>query len=349
MQSDRMGVNLSGLTEPQNIELSDISGKKIAIDSYNIIYQFLSSIRQPDGQPLCDSSGRTTSHLTGLIHRTANLVEAGIEPVFVFDGKPHPLKAETLRERTERRDKAELEYREALEEGDMEKARTKAQQTSRMTKDIRESSRELISLLGFPMVDAPSDGEQQAAYMCQKGDVYAAASQDYDSLLFGTPVLLRNLTMTGRRKVPGRQMYKEVKTEVIFTLAFLATLGLTREQLVDMCILMGTDFNEGIKGIGPKKALKYVRENGKLENILPKISAEIPEYEEIRSIFLDYKGSDDYSLSAGHIERQKVLDMLTSYDFAENRIENVLDRIEKGRDALAKKRSQKTLDAWFRC
>lgn len=342
-----MGVNLSGLAEPKNIELSDLSGKKIAIDSYNVIYQFLSSIRQPDGQPLCDSSGRITSHLTGLLHRTANLVEAGIEPVFVFDGKPHPLKSDTLRMRTERRDKAEEEYREAVERGDMETARTKAQQTSRMTKEVRESAQELIGYLGFPIVQAPSDGEQQASYMCRKGDVYAAASQDFDSLLFGTPLLVRNLTMTGRRKVPGRQMYKEIKTEIIDTPVFLEGLGITREQLVDMCILMGTDFNPGIKGIGPKKALKYIRENGSIEHVLPKIHEEIENVDEIRSIFLDTSGADDYSVKYKPADRQHVVDMLTSYDFTADRVNSALDRIDKARAELEKKRKQSSLDSWF--
>ena len=342
-----MGVNLSGLTEPRNIELSDLEGKKIAIDSYNVIYQFLSSIRQPDGQPLCDSSGRITSHLTGLLHRTANLVESGIEPIFVFDGKPHRLKADTLRERTERRDRAEEEYREAVERGDMETARTKAQQTSRMTKEVRETAQELIGYLGFPIVQAPSDGEQQAAYMCRKGDVYAAASQDFDSLLFGTPLLVRNLTMTGRRKVPGRQMYREIKTEIIDSKVFLESLGITREQLVDMCILMGTDFNPGIKGIGPKKALKYIRDNGKLENVLPKIHEEIPEADDIRSIFLDDTGADEYAVKYAPAQRQRVLDMLTSYDFSEDRVNSALDRIDKARAEMEKKRRQTSLDGWF--
>ena len=342
-----MGVNLSGLTEPRNIELSELEGRKVAIDSYNVIYQFLSSIRQPDGQPLCDGNGRVTSHLTGLLHRTANLVESGIEPIFVFDGKPHRLKSETLRERTERRDKAEEEYREAIERGDMETARTKAQQTSRMTKEVRESAMELIGYMGFPIVQAPSDGEQQASYMCRKGDVYAAASQDFDSLLFGTPLLVRNLTLTGRRKVPGRQMYREIKTEIIDSGSFLSSLGVTREQLVDMCILMGTDFNPGIKGIGPKKALKFIRENGRLENVLPKIHEEIPDADEIRSIFLDDTGSDDYSVKYRPADRQHVVDMLVSYDFSEDRVNSALDRIDKARAESEKKRKQSSLDSWF--
>lgn len=271
-----MGVNLSDLTEPRYVDLTDLRGRKVAVDTYNMVYQFMSAIRQPDGRPLCDGRGRTTSHLTGLLHRTANLVESGIEPVFVFDGKPHPLKRATLDERKERREKAEREWKDAVERGDIKTAHTKAQQTSRMTPEVKESARELIGYMGFPIVDAPSDGEQEAAYMCRRNDVWAAASQDFDSLLFGTPVLLRNLTMAGRRKVPGKDAYREIRTEVIDSKEFLDSLGITREQLVDMCILMGTDFNTGIKGIGPKKALKLIRENGDLEAVLPRSARTYP-------------------------------------------------------------------------
>ena len=342
-----MGVNLSDLTEPKSMEMEDLRGKKVAIDTYNIAYQFMSAIRQPDGYPLCDSKGRTTSHLTGLLHRTASLIEAGIEPVFVFDGKPHPLKQATLDGRKERREKAEQEWKDAVERGDMKTAHTKAQQTSRMTDEVKESAKELIRYMGLPIVDAPSDGEQEAAYICRRKDVWATASQDFDSLLFGTPVLLRNLTMTGRRKVPGKDIYREIKTEVIDSEEFLRNLGISREQLVDMCILMGTDFNTGIKGIGPKKALKLVRDNGDLESVLRKIGEDIPDYQEIRGIFLDYEGSDDYSVEHGPLDRQAVVDMLTSYDFSADRVNSALDRIESARKEEERKRKQKALDAWF--
>lgn len=342
-----MGVNLSDLTEPKSMEMENLRGKKVAIDTYNIVYQFMSAIRQPDGYPLCDSKGRTTSHLTGLLHRTASLIEAGIEPVFVFDGKPHPLKQATLDGRKERREKAEQEWKDAVERGDMKTAHTKAQQTSRMTDEVKESAKELIRYMGLPIVDAPSDGEQEAAYICRRKDVWATASQDFDSLLFGTPVLLRNLTMTGRRKVPGKDIYREIKTEVIDSEEFLRNLGISREQLVDMCILMGTDFNTGIKGIGPKKALKLVRDNGDLESVLRKIGEDIPDYQEIRGIFLDYEGSDDYSVEHGPLDRQAVVDMLTSYDFSADRVNSALDRIESARKEEERKRKQKALDAWF--
>ncbi|MCQ2079631.1 MAG: flap endonuclease-1 [archaeon] len=342
-----MGVNLSDLVEPKTMELEELRGRKVAVDTYNIAYQFMSAIRQPDGFPLCDKQGRTTSHLSGFLYRTANLVEAGIEPIFVFDGKPHALKAATLEERKERREKAAEEWKAAIEKGDMKTAYSKAQQTSRMTSEVRDSAKELLQLMGFPIVQAPSDGEQQAAFMCQRNDVWAAASQDFDSLLFGTPLLVRNLTLTGRRKVPGKDIYKEIKTECIDSGEFLQTLGITREQLVDMCMLIGTDFNQGIKGIGPKKALKLIRDNGDLESVMTKIGERIPNHEEIREIFLRYDGSSEYETKYRPIDRQGVIDMLVSYDFDESRIGSALDRIERARKESDAKRKQKSLDAWF--
>lgn len=342
-----MGVNLSGLIEPKTVELSDLRGKTVAIDAYNMIYQFLSIIRQPDGSPLSDSKGRVTSHLSGILYRTSNLVCQGIEPVFVFDGKPHELKKATLDGRRERREKATLEWEEAVEEGDMKKAFSKAQQTSKMTPEIKESSKALIKALGLPAVDAPADGEAQAAYMCGKGSVYAAASQDFDSLLFGAPVLVRNMTITGRRKVPGKEQYRDVKTELIDSEGFLKDLGITREQLVDVCILMGTDFNPGISGIGPKKGLKLVKDHGDIERVLAHIGKEIPEYEEIRGIFLNGDHSDSYDTKHSDIDANAVIDFMRGYDFSGDRVENTVAKMAAAREEESKRRKQRSLDAWF--
>lgn len=342
-----MGVNLSGLTEPVQIELNELNGKRVAIDAYNTIYQFLSIIRQADGYPLEDRKGRVTSHLSGLLYRTANLIEAGIEPSFIFDGKPNELKAGTLSERRERREKAEKEWEEAVREGDTKKAFSKAQQTSRMTPEILESSKELLGYLGLPVVLAYSDGEAQGAYMCAKGDVYASASQDFDSLLFGAPTLVRNMTITGRRKVPGKDIYRDVKTEIIDSEQFLAALDISREQLVDMCILMGTDFNAGISGIGPKKGLKLIRDYGDIEGALEHLGKEIPEYQQVRDIFLKGTYSDSYDLSPKEIDREAVIEFLTDHDFSKERVSSALNKIESARKANKAKRQQKSLDAWF--
>jgi len=342
-----MGVNLSGLIEPRTVELSELDGKTVAIDAYNTIYQFLSIIRQPDGSPLCDRTGRVTSHLSGILYRTSNLIAQGVEPCFVFDGAPHELKKATLSERKDRRVKAMTEWEDAKEEGDLKKAFSKAQQTSRMTPEIRESSKELISYLGLPVVNAPSDGEAQAAYMCAKGDVWASASQDFDSLLFGTPTLVRNMTITGRRKVPGKDQYRDVKTEIIDSKEFLRSLEITREQLVDMCILIGTDFNPGVPGIGPKKGLKLIKDHGDIEKVMKHLSIEIPTYQEIRDIFLNSGYTDDYSTASAEIKREEVIGMLEAYDFSRERIENTLDRIETSRKSTKAKKSQRSLDKWF--
>ncbi len=342
-----MGVNLSGLVEPKNIELSELNGRSVAIDAYNTIYQFLSIIRQPDGYPLTDAKGRVTSHLSGLIYRTANLIDVGVEPAFVFDGKPHELKFDTLSERKERREKAEKEWEQAIKEGDTKKAFSKAQQTSRMTPEILESAKELLGYMGIPVITAPSDGEAQGAYMCAKGDVWASASQDFDSILFGAPKLLRNLTITGRRKVPGKDIYRDVKTEFIDTGEYLDALGVTREQLVDVCILMGTDFNPGISGIGPKKGLKLIKDHGDLEGAMRHLNTDIPNYEEIRKIFLNGTYSDDYSLKPREIDRAAVVEFMTSYDFSKDRVESALSKIENARVSNKAKRQQKSLDSWF--
>ena len=342
-----MGVNLSGLVEPKNIDLSDMYGKTVAIDAYNTIYQFLSIIRQPDGYPLTDEKGRVTSQLSGLLFRTANLIEAGIEPSYIFDGKPHELKSDTLNKRKEIREKAAKEWEQAIKEGDTKKAFTKAQQTSRMTPEILDSSKELLRLLGLPVVIAPSDGEAQSAYMCAKGDVWASASQDFDSILFGAPKLVRNLTITGRRKVPGKDIYRDVRTELLDTNEFLESLGVTREQIVDVCILMGTDFNAGISGIGPKKGLKLIRDHGDIESVLAHIGQDIPGYQEVRDIFLNGHYSDDYQLKPDEIDREDVIDFLTGYDFSKERVSSAIDKIENARRANTAKRQQRSLDAWF--
>ena len=342
-----MGVNLSPIVEARPIELEELRGKTVAVDAYNTIFQFLSIIRQPDGKPLQDDQGRVTSHLSGLLYRTANLIDAGVDPVFVFDGKPSELKSGTIEERIARREKAKKEYEEALAEGDLKKAFSKAQQTSRMTPEILESSKELLRLMGIPVVQAPSDGEAQAAYMCMKGDVHAAASQDFDSILFGAPQLVRNLTISGRRKVPGKSVYRDVKTEVIDTESMLKTLDITREQLVDVCILIGTDFNPGVSGIGPKKGLKLIQKHGDLEAVLEHTDVDIPGYEDVREIFLNGPKSDDYNVKSGTIDVDGTVQYMTDFGFSADRVNTVINKIEAARKAESNRRKQRSLDQWF--
>ncbi len=339
-----MGVKLSGIIESEPRKMRDFNGWTIAIDAYNTIYQFLSIIRQPDGTPLVDRMGRVTSHLSGLLYRTTNLVENGIKPVYVFDGKPDELKNNTIAQRKAVKEKARKEYEKAIEEGDLEKARTKAQATSKLTWDMVDESKKLLEFMGIPYVQAPSEGEAQASYMSAKGDVNAAASQDYDSLLFGAPLLIRNLTITGRRKLPRKRIYVNIEPELIDTEKNLKRLGLTRKQLVEIGILVGTDFNEGIRGIGPKKALKLIEKHGTLENIIKAKEYEISNYERIRDMFLNPKVTDDYVLEWKNPDSEGIREYLCrKKDFSENRVSAAVKRLKDAR----KKAAQTTLDSWF--
>src|SRR6059036_4121661 len=168
-----MGINLADIVTPEPRTLEDFSGKILAIDAFNTLYQFLAIIRQPDGTPLMDHEGRVTSHLSGIVYRASNFVAAGIKPAFVFDGEPPRLKARTIVARGEIKRRAEREWREAVGIGDLATARTKAMQTSRLTGEIIDQSKRLLERLGVPVVQAPGEGEAQASAMARNGTAYA--------------------------------------------------------------------------------------------------------------------------------------------------------------------------------
>jgi flap endonuclease-1 len=334
-----MGVNLSDLVISKDLEPRDMMGRTVAIDAYNAIYQFLSVIRQPDGTPLMDPRGRVTSHLEGLLNRNANLIEMGVRPSYVFDGISPEKKEATIKERRERRESAKKEWEQAKAEGDIRRAYSKATQSSRITNEIVQSSRILLTHLGIPVVQAPEEGEAQAAYMCTKGDVWASASQDFDSLLFGAPRLIRNLTLSGRRKMPGKDEYREVRTQIIDRQETLDALGIDGRQLVALCVMVGTDFNPGIMGIGPKKALKLVKQYGDLPSALRSLGVEYEGMEQVEAIFLDYERTDDYRLQWTPPDRSKVMDMLCGeYGFSEKRVTGALEKFSSG------KKDQRRLD-----
>ncbi len=337
-----MGVDIGDLFKQEKISFKDLHDRVIVIDAYNVIHQFLSSIRQRDGTPLKNAKGEITSHLTGLLHRTANMVEARIRLVYVFDGKPHPLKAKTLEERQKRKEIAEKEWKEALEAGDMVKARIKAQQTSRVTDEIIQQSKELLGALGIPYIQSPSEGEAQASYMVKKGDAYAVGSQDFDCLLVGSPILVRNLTSSGRRKLPGKEAYTKINPQQIRLKSNLKSLGITQKQLVDMAILIGTDFNKGVRGIGPKKSLNLIKKNGNVENVLATIGGEniptIDEIKEIRKIFLKPNTTDDYSLEWPGSDNEKVLKILCDkHQFSIERVEPILEKFSNVEQMMKQK------------
>jgi len=337
-----MGINLGDLFKQEKISYDDLHDRIIVIDAYNVLHQFLASIRQRDGTPLKNSKGEITSHLSGLFHRTGNMVEARIRPVFSYDGKPHILKAKTLEERKIRKEIAEKEYIEAIEAGDLKKARSKAQQTGRLTDDMIDQSKELLQALGIPYIQAPGEGEAQASYMVKKEDAYAVGSQDFDCLLFGSSVLLRNLTSSERRKLPGKESYSKIYPKQIRLNTNLKSLGVTHKQLVDMAILMGTDFNDGIHGIGPKKSLNLIKKNGNAENALATIGAKdapsFDEIKEIRQIFLKPNITDDYNLEWSDVDKEKVIKILCDqHHFKFDRVESVLEKFGNIKNMMKQK------------
>lgn len=344
-----MGVKkISDLFEGTPIELDQLRQKKLAVDAFNIIYQFLASIRGYDGSLLTDSEGLVTSHLSGLLYRNARLLEKGIQLAYVFDGEPSKLKREEIKRRAEVKRKAREELEDALERGDMERARTVAQRTSVVTSSMIDDSKKLLELMGIPVIEAPTEGEAQASYLVQQKKVWAVASQDYDSLLFGSPILVRNLTLSGRRKLPKSNRYITVDVEVYHQHELLQALELTREQLIDMSILIGTDFNpDGVKGIGPKTAYKFIKKHEKLENVIENedsVAIDV-DFDAIREIFLNPKVNEDYSLDFRPIDIEGVTEFLCDErGFNKDRILSTLKKSRKGQETALK---QKSLDAFF--
>lgn len=340
-----MGVNLGHDIPRHEIELKDLANREIAIDAFNTLYQFLTTIRQPDGTPLRDSKGRVTSHLSGIFYRTINLIEAGIKPIFVFDGVAPAFKHATQAARSEIKKEAEIKWKAAMEAGDTQEARKYAGMSTRLTSEMIESSKELMEAMGLSWVQAPSEGEAQAAYMCKVGDVHAAASQDYDALLFGSPILIRNVTSSGKRKLPFKKTMIEVKPEMLKLDEVLKSLGLNQEQFIAMGILIGTDYNpKGIDGMGSKRALAHVKKYVTFKRIFAEIKWPFDiTPEEIRDFFLN-PPVEKKEITKGKFDPEKIKKMLVDdYEFSQERIDKGLERIKE-----ATKGGQTSLGKWLR-
>ncbi|MBS3150726.1 flap endonuclease-1 [Candidatus Woesearchaeota archaeon] len=334
-----MGLNITKLVEPKTISLDDLKNKKIAVDASQMLYQFLSSIRQPDGTPLMDSNEDVTSHLMGISTRIPNLIEKGMKLVFVFDGKPPILKSLEKEERAHRKRLAQEKLELAKEEGDEELMLKYSKQTSILTRKMAEEAMELISAFGLPVIQAPSEAEAQCAYMAKNGDVWGISSTDYDSLLYSTPRLLRNLTLSDKRRVRGKLIF--IKPEIIELNDFLRKLELNNEQLIILGILVGTDYNnKGISGIGPMKALKLVKENNDYEKMFLGLKPDF-DWKEIYNIFKEMPVTKDYSLDWKSPNADKIYEILSSHDFNRERINKLIERLTK------KSISQKGLSSFF--
>ena len=342
-----MGTNLKELLVMKETSIDKFKNKVLVVDTFNVLYQFLSTIRQRDGALLKDSKGRVTSHLTGLFNRTTRLMKEGLKLAFVFDGKPPALKQKERERRVAVKKVAMKEYEKAAKKKDIEAMKKYASRTSKLTGDMIEESKELIRALGLPVIQAPSEGEAQVAYIVRKGEAFGGVSEDYDSLLYGIPKLVKNLTISGRKKFGAT--YITVKPKIISISENLNQLGIDQDQLIILAILVGTDYNPGgVRGIGPKTALKLVKEH---KHDFDKIFEEIKwkenfdlDWKDIYYLIKKMPVNKDYKLKWEKIDKEKIYQMLVEkHDFSEERVENAMEMLLKEES----KKSQKGLGEWF--
>jgi flap endonuclease-1 len=343
-----MGLAITDILTPKEIIIEDLKNKTLAVDTYNLLYQFLSSIRQADGSLLMDSKGRVTSHLSGLFHRITRLMGYGMKFVFCFDGEVPELKNKERERRKEVKIEAQKRYEEAKKEEDLKEMRKFAARTSRLTPEMIADAKELIKALGQCIVQAPSEGEAQASFIVKKGDADYVLSQDADCFMFGAPRLVKNLTISGKRKKPGAYAYDEVMPEVILLSDVLKELEISQEQLIILGILVGTDYNiGGIKGIGPKKALGLIKKYKQDYDSLFK-EAKWDEFfdfswRDVFELIKNMKVTDNYKLRWESIDKEKLIHiMVDEHDFSKERVENALAKLEESAD-----KKQKGLGEFF--
>jgi flap endonuclease-1 len=328
-----MGCNLRDLTTPEDIDLAELRGKRVGIDAFLTAFQFLTTIRDRsptgDGGPLRDSKGRVVAHLMGILNRTTSMLSMGIQPIFIFDGQSPELKADELAARRKRRLEAEAIHKQALEDGDYQTAQKMAQRIVHYSPEMIDDTKKMLDLLGVRWIDAAAEGEGQAAVMAVKGQLDIVATQDWDALLYGSPILVRNLMSHGSKR-HGRT----VKAQKINLQEMLNTHDLSREQLVDLAIMIGTDFHPGLKGIGPKTGIKLIKSLGTIEAICEEKGKEVPErLDEIREIFLNHPASEVAveALKPGEVDVKGLTHFLQEErEFSQRRMDAAFDALRKG-------------------
>jgi len=346
-----MGLNIREIIPRREIEISDLKGKTICVDAFNTLYQFLSTIRQVDGTPLMDDKKRITSHLSGIFYRNLALLEQGIKLVYVFDGKPPEQKYGTHKLRQESRELAQERYESAKAEEDLTGMKRYGSQLIRLNSEMIQESKELLEAMGIAAVQAPGEGEAEAAHLAKTREgIYASASQDYDSLLFAAPKLIRNLTLAKKRKTVSGWM--EVKPEIIELEKVLNYLEINLEQLICLGILVGTDYNpKGIPGIGQKKALLVVKKFKQPVLIFDSVKEQIENLDEAdkfdwKEIFELFHRPNVSSplFKFGKVDEKKIRKILVEeHDFSDERVQKQLERLRE----INEKNKQKNLERWF--
>jgi len=336
-----MGLQIGDIVPRKEIKFEELKGKVIAVDAFNAIYQFLASIRQPDGTPLMDSSGRVTSHLSGLFYRNIALLSEGLKLIYVFDGEYHSLKEKTHELRQGMKDIAREKYEMAKEEEDIEGMGKYARGFAKLDKEMIEESKELLEAMGVAVVQAPGEGEMQCAELVKNGQAYAVGSQDYDTLAVGGKRLIQNLTLSRKKKTKTGYIF--IAPEMIEYEKVLNELGIDGDQLISLAILVGSDFNPGgVKGIGPKKALALVKD----KKYPVKIFGELEEqgrldfnWKEVFEIFKKPNVSRE-KVEFPKLDEKKLKEILVErHEFSEERVNNQLVKLRE----IKNKGKQKTL------
>ncbi|NXA13687.1 FEN1 endonuclease, partial [Sapayoa aenigma] len=324
-------------------DIKSYFGRKVAIDASMSMYQFLIAVRQ-GADALHAEDGEATSHLVGMFYRTVRMVENGIKPVYVFDGKPPTLKSGELAKRTERRAEAEKQLREAREAGEEEGVEKYSKRLVKVTPQHAQECKRLLALMGIPYVEAPGEAEASCAALAKAGKVYAAATEDMDCLTFGSPVLMRHLTASEAKKLPIQEFHLG---------RILQDMQLTLEQFVDLCILLGCDYCGSIRGIGPKRAVELIREHKSIDGILRRLDTgkyPLPEnwlHREAQKLFLEPEVVDPEAVELrwGEPDEERLVEFLCGEkQFSEERIRNGVRRLSKSRQGS----TQGRLDDFFK-
>lgn len=344
-----MGLNIREIVPRKDLETSELKGKTVCVDAFNVLYQFLSTIRQADGTPLTDEKGNITSHLSGIFYRNLSLLSEGIKMIYVFDGEPPKLKGKIHEVRGNLRSLAKEKYEKARSGEDIDEMRKYSSQLVRLEDEMIEESKELLQAMGICVIQAPSEGEAEASYLSRKDGIYGVVSQDYDALIFGTPILIRNLTVSRKKRTPSG--YIEVKPEKIILKDFLKELNINHDQLICIAIMVGTDYNpKGIPRIGQKKALKIVQEFKTPEKIFESVRGKIDElpagdkfdWEVIFSL-LRAPQTKDFEIKFPQMDFEKIKEILVQrHQFSEERVNNQIDKLI----GLKKTKNQKSLGNW---
>ena len=344
-----MGVALTELLIIKEIELEFLQNKVLVVDAPMWLYQFLSNIRQRDGSLLTDSKGNVTSHLVGILARISNLTQLNIRLAFVFDGEPPKLKHLTLERRKEIKIEAQKNFEKAQEKADLELMRKYAARTSRLTEEMITEAKNLIEAFGLLVVEAPTEAEAQASLIVKNGDAFALATNDADALLFEAPQVVRNLNMAGKKKKTNKLSYETINPDLINLEENLRHLGINQDQLIVLAMLICTDYNSGgIKGIGPKTALRLVKEHKTdFERLFNEVKwNEFFDYpwQEVFDLIKNMPVNENYHLKWKDVDEEKIMKLLVDrHDFSEERVRNQIEGLVKEN----KKKSQKGLGNFF--